>query len=143
QKAAALFTQDVERVTRRKPTLTHDAGSLEGAAVLIGTVGQSAVIDQLIAEGKLDGKELAGQWETFVIQTVEQPLEGVERALVIAGSDRRGTAFGVFEVSEQIGVSPWYWWADVPAVQREALAIKAGTYRVDEPTVKFRGIFIN
>lgn len=142
-KAATLFAEDVERVTGRKPTVVNDASQLSGTAVLIGTVGSSPVIDSLIADGKLDGGHLKGQWETFVIQTVERPIEGVERAVVIAGSDRRGTAFGVFEISEQIGVSPWYWWADVPPVKREELAIKAGTYRVAPPTVRYRGIFIN
>jgi hypothetical protein len=106
-------------------------------------VGASPVIDRLVADKKLDAADLAGQWESFVIQTVQQPLPGVERALVIAGSDRRGTAFGVFEVSEQIGVSPWYFWADVPPTKRDAIAIRAGTYRAAPPTVKYRGIFIN
>src|SRR5690606_5290713 len=110
---------------------------------LIGTLGRSPTIDRLAQEGKLDVAQVRGQWETFVIQTVQRPLPNVESALVIAGSDRRGTAFGVFEVSEQIGVSPWYWWADVTPEPRESLAIRAGTYRVGPPSVKYRGIFLN
>jgi hypothetical protein len=141
--AAGLLAEDVERVTRRRPDVTNDADGLSGHAVLIGTLGQSRVIDQLVEAGKIDVSEVEGQWETFVILVVDEPLPGVERGLVIAGSDRRGTAFGVFEVSEQIGVSPWYWWADVPVEQRESLVIRAGTYRQGPPSVKYRGIFIN
>lgn len=142
RKAASLFAEDVQRVTGREPEVTHDLAALPRTAVLIGTIGQSQVINRLASSGKLDAA-LAGKWEAFVIQTVEQPLPGVERALVIAGSDRRGTAFGVFEVCEQIGVSPWHFWTDVPPVKRSSLSIKAGQYSAGPPTVKYRGIFIN
>lgn len=138
-----LLSDDVKRVTGVAPSVSNDAATLEGVAVLVGTVGQSPVLDRLIAEGKVDGKSLAGQWETFVIQTVANPLPDVAQALVIAGSDRRGTAFGIFELSEQIGVSPWYWWADVTPARRDQVVIKSGTYRSASPTVKYRGIFIN
>ena len=74
---------------------------------------------------------------------VKNPADGVGEALVIAGSDRRGTIYGIYELSEQIGVSPWYDWADVPVVHREDLSIKRGTYTAGEPAVKYRGIFLN
>lgn len=141
--AARLLTEDVERVTGRKPQLSHQAEDLSGPAVLIGTLGQSEVIDRLVETGKIDVEAIKGQWESHVIQTVDQPLPGVEKGLVIVGSDRRGTAYGVFELSEQIGVSPWYWWADVAPDPKEALYVKDGTYQQGPPDVKYRGIFIN
>jgi hypothetical protein len=143
KKAAALLTEDIERVTGKRPTLVNEVNKLGRQAVLVGTLGKSGVIDSLVKSGKLDGSKLNGQWESFALQTVEQPLPGVDRALVIVGSDRRGTAFGIFELSEQIGVSPWYWWADVTPTHRDRLIAKAGARRVGPPTVKYRGIFIN
>ncbi|HTB62887.1 MAG TPA: glycosyl hydrolase 115 family protein, partial [Opitutales bacterium] len=143
QIAANLFTEDVERVTGHKPSLVSDAAKLKGPAVILGTLGQSPVIDKLVADGKFDAKQLQGQWESFLIGTVANPLPGVDSALVICGSDRRGTAYGVFEVSQGIGVSPWYWWADVTPAHRDNLFVAAGTKRFGPPSVKYRGIFIN
>jgi len=91
----------------------------------------------------LEVKEVQGLWERFVIATVADPLPGVKQGLVIAGSDRRGTAYGVYELSKRIGVSPWYWWADVTPVHRAALHLPPGRIRVGPPAVKYRGIFIN
>ncbi|MGG6314172.1 glycosyl hydrolase 115 family protein, partial [Paenibacillus macerans] len=144
-RAAGDLQADVERVSGRKPRLVQDAvpPALSGHAVLIGTIGQSTLIDRLIAEGKLDVAGVAGRWEAFVIQTVADPLPGVELALVIAGSDKRGTIFGIYDVSENIGVSPWYWWADVPAARHESLYVQTGRYPQGEPSVKYRGIFLN
>ena len=81
--------------------------------------------------------------EAFVISTVENPLPGIDHALVIAGSDKRGTIYGIYELSKQIGVSPWYYWADVPAEAKDALYVKNGTFYSGEPKVKYRGIFLN
>ena len=75
--------------------------------------------------------------------TVPNPLPNIEMGLVIAGSDRRGTAFGVFELSQAIGVSPWYWWADVPPARHPNLFVTAGTKRAGPPSVQYRGIFLN
>ena len=99
--------------------------------------------DRLIRERKLDVAPVAGKWESFVIQVVPQPLPGVDSALIIAGSDKRGTIYGIYDLSEQIGVSPWYWWADVPPRRRDALFVKAGRYIQGPPTVQYRGIFLN
>jgi hypothetical protein len=120
-------------------------GSLPPAAnlVLIGTLGQSPPIDQLVAAGRIDADGLAGAWESFVIQTVDQPFPGVDRALVIVGSDRRGAIFGIYELSQAMGVSPWHWWADVPPPRQTSLHVVAGTRRFGPPSVKYRGIFIN
>lgn len=139
--AARDLAADVERVTGRRPSI---AASSDGApAVLVGTLGSSAIADALAASGKLDLSQLRGAWESFVIATVDHPLPGVPRALAIIGSDPRGTAYGVYELSQAIGVSPWYWWADVAPAHQDSLHVAAGTRRFGPPSVKYRGIFIN
>lgn len=139
--AARLFASDVNLVTEKEITLQNDLPT-EGDIVLIGTIGKSKWIDQLAANKKINVSAIKNGWEQFMITTLEHPFEGVDKALVIAGSDRRGTAYGVFSVSEAIGVSPWYWWADVPVVHQDKLFVKAG-YTSKTPSIKYRGIFIN
>ena len=141
--AADCLAADVAAVTGVKPAVASDPAGLSQNTVLIGTIGSSASIDQLIRAGKLDVRSIAGKWESYVIATVADPLPGVRSALVIAGSDRRGTAYGVFDLSEAIGVSPWVWWADAAPSHRDALVIAAGAHTQGPPSVKYRGIFIN
>jgi hypothetical protein len=140
RRAAGDLQADIERVSEKKPALGTDIAS---AAVIIGTVGRSEAIDGLIAAGKLDVGAIRGRWEAFLIETVENPIPGVSRALVIAGSDKRGTIYGIYELSEQIGVSPWYWWADVPVKKRAELHVAPGRHVDLGPVVKYRGIFLN
>jgi len=134
---------DIKRVTGKQARITHDASKLGKQAVIVGQIGQDELIDRLIAEHKIDVSDIAQRWEGYLIQVVQNPFPGLEQALVIAGSDRRGTAYGVYDVSEQIGVSPWYWWADVPVKKSAELTIKANTRVSDAPKVKYRGIFLN
>ncbi len=141
-RAAGDLHADVERVTGVRPELSTNTPSGK-IAVIIGTLGKSPLIDGLIKSGKLNADAIAGKWESFIITTITNPLPGVDQALVIAGSDKRGTIYGIYEISEQIGVSPWYWWADIPPQHHENLFIKAGTYIQGQPVVKYRGIFIN
>ncbi|MFT3787908.1 MAG: glycosyl hydrolase 115 family protein [Tepidisphaeraceae bacterium] len=141
--AADLLAKDVNALTGKMPAVQHQAEQLSADAVIVGTIGRSALIDQLVKENKLDVSKVRGNWETFVIATVEKPLPNVQRAVVIAGNDRRGTAYGVTELSEQIGASPWYWWADVTPTHRDEIAIVPGKNVVGPPSVKYRGIFIN
>ncbi len=141
RRAAGDLQSDIERVTGRKPGL--GAAPAGNSVVIIGTLGKSALIDKLVASKKIDTREIAGKWESFIITTVKNPMPGVKQALVIAGSDKRGTIYGIYEVSEQIGVSPWYWWADVPPHHHKALFIRSGRYVQGPPAVKYRGIFIN
>jgi hypothetical protein len=141
--AAGDLAKDIERVTGVKPLLTTKVADLKGDVVIIGTLGKKGLVDQLAAAKKLNATGVAGKWEAFVLQTVAAPRAGVTQALVIAGSDRRGTAYGVYELSAQIGVSPWYWWADVPVKKKAGLAVMAGRYTLGEPAVKYRGIFLN
>lgn len=139
--AARLFASDINLVTEKEITLQNDLPT-QGDIVLIGTIGKSKWIDQLAADKKINVSAIKNGWERFMITTLEHPFKGVAKALVIAGSDRRGTAYGVFSVSEAIGVSPWYWWADVPVVHQNKLFVKAG-YTSKTPSIKYRGIFIN
>ncbi len=141
--AAENLALDVERVTGQKPSLKADGTNLSAQVVLVGTLGSSAVIDRLVQNGKLDVGRLRGQWESFLIATVPNPLPHVSLGLVIVGSDRRGTAYGVFELSQAIGVSPWYWWADVTPVHSDSLFVRRGIRRQGPPSVQYRGIFLN
>ena len=132
QRAAALFADDVQRVSGIRPQLSATARK---ASVVIATLGQNAYVDRLVTKGRLDVSAIKGGWEQFAIKVVDGQL-------FIIGSDRRGTAYGVFTLSEAMGVSPWYWWADVPVTRREALYVDAD-YTSASPSVKYRGIFIN
>jgi hypothetical protein len=142
-RAAGDLQADVRRVTGATAALARGAAKLGPNAILVGTIGKSGVIDQLAREGKIDTTRIAGKWESFLIQVVPKPLPGVESGLVIAGSDKRGTIYGIYDLSEQMGVSPWYWWADVPVGHRAALYVKPGAYVQGPPAVKYRGIFLN
>lgn len=141
--AADALAGDVGQVTGEKPDVVTAAPASADAIVLVGTVGRSRPIDDLIARGRLDVSALAGQWERFAITVVDDPLPGVKQALVIAGSDRRGTAYGVFTLSDAIGVSPWAWWADVPVRKSRELFLETRRFVSSAPSVKYRGIFIN
>ena len=129
QIAAANLQEDLQKVTGEKPTIDN-----EHPTIVIGTVGYSPKIDQLVKSGALP--DLKGKREKFIIKTIDQQL-------VIAGSDRRGTIYGIYELSRQAGVSPWYWWMDVPVSRHEYVGILPGTYTDGEPAVEFRGLFLN
>src|ERR1017187_9852099 len=142
-RAANDLSADVNRVTGRTPGIFNDAHSAGKNAVIIGTIGKSDIIDRLIREKKIDVSEISNRWESFLLQVVPKPFPGLENALVICGSDKRGTIYGIYDLSEQMGVSPWYFWAEVPAKHRDRLFVKAGKYGEGEPAVKYRGIFLN
>jgi hypothetical protein len=142
-RAAADLRADIERVSGAAPSSVDERAPLPREFIIAGVVEESALLKQMAAAGKIDLSGLAGAWESFVIQVVAAPLPGVDRALVIAGSDRRGAIFGLYEISQAIGVSPWHWWADVAPERKETLAIAGGTRRFGPPSVKYRGIFIN
>ncbi|MGS2738710.1 glycosyl hydrolase 115 family protein [Sinomicrobium sp. M5D2P17] len=142
-RAAKNFGKDIREVTGKSPEIITEKDRLPKFVILVGTLGKNPWIDKLVDEGKLQVNEIIGKWETSFIQVVDRPFEGVEQALVIVGSDKRGTIFGIYELSGQIGVSPWYWWADVPVKQKERLYVRKGRYSTGTPAVKYRGIFIN
>jgi len=142
-RAAHDVQNDLKAVTGLAPEFLTHASTHHSVAILAGTIGHSPLIDQLISAGKLNVDGIAGKWESFVVETIDHPLPDVDRALVIAGSDKRGTIYGLYDLSEQSGVSPWYWWADVPIAHHANLFVKAGRYVQGEPAVKYRGIFLN
>src|ERR1017187_4774911 len=147
-RAVGDLSEDEERVTGVRPAVIQEAAGLHGRnvvlnVVLIGTIGKSVLIDELVRRHKLDVSGVAGKWESAVTTIVENPMPGVRRALVIAGSDKRGTIFGAYDLSEQIGVSPWYWWADVATLPHSRIYAAAAQCVHGPPAVKYRGIFLN
>ena len=134
-RAAKDLGTDVLRVTGTASPVETDGPARPGT-ILVGTVGKSPLIDNLVKENKLNVDAIRGKWESYLIQVNKD-------SLVIAGSDKRGTIYGIYELSRRIGVSPWYWWANVPVTSSDVLYAVPGTYVQDPPKVKYRGIFIN
>lgn len=143
KKAVHLLVEDIDRVTGKRIQACTSLPSRPDALLLVGTLGKNKLIDQLVASGKIDVSAIRGGWEQYRICTVERPFPHIVKALVIVGSDRRGTAYGVFSVSEAIGVSPWYWWADAPVAHKSSLSLNVTPFTSKSPSVKYRGIFIN
>ena len=141
---------DFPAVHRAAEALREDLAAVSGGtpdpasrtAIIAGTLGRSARIDRIVAAHGIDTTGVAGAWEAYLLQVVERPEPGIDRALVVVGADRRGTAFGLYELSRRIGVSPWTWWADVPPPRRQQLYVAPGRF-TDAPKVRYRGIFIN
>lgn len=138
--AVQALIKDFRQVSGCQATLTSLYGSTHGKnsqpGILVGTLGHSAAIDQLVRQKRIDARQLKGKREKFIITLVDQQL-------VIAGSDRRGTIYGIYELSQQMGVSPWYDWADVPVVHHDSIFVNKGIYTDGEPAVRYRGIFLN
>jgi hypothetical protein len=142
--AAEAFASDVEQVTGIKPRLlTSLTAPLPANLILVGVLGKSAEIDKLASSHAINATNIAGKWEAAVTAVVNAPMPGVRRALVVLGSDRRGAAYALFTLSRQMGVSPWNWWADVPAAHHTAVYVRAGVHIQPEPSVQYRGIFLN
>jgi len=133
---------DIKKVTNYAPNIVYDKLPTNKQIVIVGTYGKSPIIDKLVKNKKIDIKDIVGKWEAYTIQTVDKPFPGVDKALVIVGNDKRGTIYGIYDLSQQIGVSPWYFWADVPVPHKDALYVKPINY-TQSPSVKYRGIFIN
>ena len=142
-RAAHDLRTDISRVTGRESILSSDQKTPSPRTILIGTIGKSPLIDHLVNEHKIDISQISGKWESFLVQVVANPLPSVESGLVIAGSDKRGTIFGIYDLSEQIGVSPWYWWDGISIKKKKKIFIKPGCYVQGPPSVKYRGIFLN
>lgn len=143
QLVAHQLQQDIQKVSGIPPELHSDQSDVKAQPIIIGTVGKNALIDKIIKEGKIDGSAIQGKWEKFIIKIVKQPTPDIEMALVIAGSDKRGTLYGLYDLSSQIGISPWHFWADVPAEQHKKIFVTPGVHTIGEPAVQYRGIFIN
>ncbi|MCO6026200.1 glycosyl hydrolase 115 family protein [Prevotella cerevisiae] len=144
-KVASLFSDDVKRVTghrlriinsdKEKTSLSH--------AIIVGTLRESSLIKDIVNRGKIDTIGLTRGWERYRIQLVRHPLPGIKSAIVIAGSDRRGAAYGLLSLSKAIGVNPWYWWMDAPVQHHRQLTVQVKSCLSPQPSVKYRGIFIN
>ncbi|PIL25858.1 hypothetical protein GSI_11611 [Ganoderma sinense ZZ0214-1] len=152
QRAAVDFASDIESVTGVKPTLTNVTLSVAAAnstsfgtltPIIVGTLGKSSLIDEVINRTKLDVSSIQGKWEAFMTKEVKDPLPGISSAYVVIGADKRGSIFALYDHSEQFGVSPWYWWADVPTRKHNALFINSSGCSHGTPTAKYRGIFLN
>lgn len=155
-RAARNLAEDFGRVTGTVPAILHSpkeaaeasgkhAGKATGkatGAIIVGQIG-SPIIDALVKKRLINKDDLEGKYEKYIMTTVSAPLPGLDEALVVAGSDKRGTIYGIYELSEQIGVSPWYDWADVPVMPHSDVYLSHGTYTAGEPVVRVRGIFLN
>jgi hypothetical protein len=143
--AARLLQEDIRRVTGFTPEIITDLSNAPRIPnlIIIGSMDQSPLVQRLSRQNMIP-PSLGGKWESYILRTVRRPIIGVDRALIIAGSDRRGTAYGIFELSRQMGVSPWYWWADVPVKQKNPLFFHGNRiFQSGPPAVKYRGFFIN
>lgn len=140
---AEWFARDIERVCGTKPEIYGPDFREQTQIVLVGTIGNSEMLDELIANGLLDVAEIQNQWERSLTEVVENPFPGVEKALVLAGSDKRGTIYAMLNLSREIGVSPWYYWADVPIKKQETISVNPERKVTKSPAVKYRGIFLN
>ncbi len=141
KRAAKDLQSDIFKVTGITPDLLIDKKGV--LPIIIGTIGQSTLIDEIAKNNKINTAGIAGQWESTLIEVVKNPLPGIDSALIIAGSDKRGTIYGIYEISYQIGVSPWYYWADVPVQKATSLFVLAGKHVISSPAVQYRGIFLN
>jgi len=142
--AAQSFSNDVKRLSGTAPEVHAEMPDRADQVIIAGSVEESRLIQRLLRKNVFDASHIDdGQWESFIMTVVDDPFEGVDRALVVAGSDPRGTAFGLFELSKRMGVSPWVWWADATVNEAQALHISDGLYEFGPPSVKYRGIFLN
>jgi len=137
------LANDIKLITDILPSLETNLQTNIEAAIIVGTLGKSKPIDTMVTTGKLSVNSIEGKWESFLIQVVDNPLSGINRALVICGSDPRGTAFGIFELSKRVGVSPWIYWADVIPAKQKNLNVAIEKIIMGPPSVKYRGIFLN
>jgi hypothetical protein len=141
--SAEALARDIKLITNISPALETSLKTDMDSAIIVGTFGKSKLIDTMIKTGKLSADTIKGKWESFLIQVVDKPFTGINKALVICGSDPRATAFGIFELSKRLGVSPWVYWADVIPAKRKNLKVSLDKIIMGPPSVKYRGIFLN
>lgn len=138
--AAHLLAADIQRVTGYRPAVLNNMAKATGNVIIIGSIRSKLMLS---LKGHPEISTLDGKWECYHLQVLNHPAKNITRALVITGSDNRGTAYGVFDISERIGVSPWYWWADAIPKKRKQLTLTIGNFTSAPPSVKYRGLFIN
>lgn len=138
--ASKMLVDDIFKVTGERISINKKHASYQ---IIAGTLGKSKLIDKFVSKHNINVTQVKGKWETFTIQIIENPSKGIKKALVIIGSDRRATAFGLLEISRKIGVSPWEWWADSTPNKKENLVISVENKKYGSPSVKYRGLFLN
>jgi hypothetical protein len=137
---AHLLASDIERVSGYLPAVITDINKAHGNVILIGTVNSKWITS---IQNQLNLAGLQNKWECYQLNILNHPFKNINQALVITGSDLRGMAYGVFDISARIGVTPWYWWADAAPVKRKVISLNITSYTSAPPSVKYRGIFIN
>lgn len=144
---AESFAEDVAMVAQsgKASEVVNKTQDLKGTAIIVGSIGNNDVIDSLISAGKLDVSDIQGKWETYKIKFVDDPAAGVEKAIVVAGSDKRGAIYGLYHISEAMGVSPWVFWGDAVPEKKDEIVLSNWDLEMTskEPSVKYRGIFLN
>ena len=140
--AAKAFKKDVYDISGKHIFITNNQDAVNDYTIIAGTIGHSALLDELIKAKYITIPAFKDNWETFYIAVINKPYKKAKKILVIAGNDRRGTAFGIFHLSRLMGVSPFVWWADITPAKRKQLFV-SGSYTSSTPSVKYRGIFIN
>ncbi|EJD06965.1 uncharacterized protein FOMMEDRAFT_102997 [Fomitiporia mediterranea MF3/22] len=145
QRTAFDFASDIEKVAGKTPRLLNVTSDVKASLppIIVGTLGKSSLINAIVNHTQLDVTSVSGQWESFMTRVVDNPLPGVGKAYVIIGADKRGTIYAMYDLSEQIGVSPWYWWADVPTTRNSEIFFLSSGCSHGSPTVKYRAIFFN
>ena len=138
--AAKIFIKDVKSITGKQLKISDD---LSSTMIIAGTLGNNKLVNSLIKQKRIDVFAIQDSWETYSFHVVENPFDGVDKALVIVGSDRRGTAYGILELSRMMGVSPWEWWSDVTPNESETVKLSIQNKVSNEPSVKYRGVFLN
>lgn len=138
-KAVNLFAEDIHKVTNCKTSIINQLGDAQQPMVVAGTFGKSRLIAQLLKTCKINAKDLKGTWERYKILPIIYKGNPI---IAVIGSDKRGTAYGLMELSQKIGVSPYYWWSDLPVAHNDNLYL-SGELTSASPAVKYRGIFIN
>ncbi|MFN8291408.1 MAG: glycosyl hydrolase 115 family protein [Chitinophagaceae bacterium] len=141
-KSAGLLQQDIEAVTGKRIPIIHSVDKPYKNIIAVGSE-RSALLQELVSKKKFDFSAVKNKWEAFQVKNIRSPFLKVDNILVLTGSDRRGVAYAATELSRQAGVSPWYWWADVPVKKKAELFIQTSANITDAPKVKYRGIFIN
>ncbi|MES2276551.1 MAG: glycosyl hydrolase 115 family protein [Bacteroidota bacterium] len=137
---ASQLASDIERVSGYRPLIATELAGARGNIIIIGSINSKLITG--LQTGDM-AANLQGKWECYGLKVLNAPFKQVKKALIIAGSDFRGTAYGVFDISARIGVTPWYWWADAKPVKHKIISLNIPDYISATPSVKFRGIFIN
>lgn len=138
--AADILVNDIFKITQKYIEIN---GDVHKTSIMAGTVGQSDLIGRLVEDEKIKVSDVEGKWETYKIEVIDKPLDGIDQALVIVGSDRRATAYGLLEVSRMMGISPWEWWADVIPETKDVLSLDVDAKIYGAPSVKYRGVFLD